>query len=138
MSDTDYKYGYPVGPYYRKFMVGDIWCEVNCDHESGLWLHSGNSFEGHPGTESKPIYFSSEEQFMEFCTKLIGIDRQPAAQGGGTTNPVSSLSLLEKKSLVFKLLEELYQDDQIFIDDLNNIVKMITGISLSELMREKP
>ncbi len=53
-------------------------------------------------------------------------------------NPISSLSLSEKKSWVFQLLEELYQEDQIFIEDLNNIVKMITGMSLSELVGEKP
>jgi hypothetical protein len=73
MSDS-YKYGYPSGPFYRKFMVGDVWCEVNRDGDGGLWLHLGNSFEGHPSPESKPIHFSSEEQFMEFCTKLLGVD----------------------------------------------------------------
>ena len=52
-------------------------------------------------------------------------------------NPISSLSLSEKKSLVFQLLEELYQEDQIFIEDLNNIVKMITGMSLSELVGDR-
>jgi len=54
-----------------------------------------------------------------------------------TMNPISSLSLSEKKSLVFQLLEELYQEDQIFIEDLNNIVKMITGMSLSELVGDR-
>ena len=75
MSDIDYKYAYPVGPFYRKFLAGDnVWVEINKDGEGGLWFHSGNSISGQPTPESKPIYFSSEEQFMEFCTKLIGID----------------------------------------------------------------
>ena len=74
MSDS-YKYGYPSGPFYRKFMVGDVWVEVNRTEDGeGLWLHLGNSFEGHPAPESKPIHFSSEDQFMEFCTKLLGVD----------------------------------------------------------------
>jgi len=54
-----------------------------------------------------------------------------------TLNPISSLSLSEKKSLMFQLLEELYQEDQIFIEDLDRIMKMITGMSLNELMVEK-
>ena len=75
MSKIDYKYdGNPVDSFYRKFTAGDIWCEVEHDGEGGLWFHSGNSISGQPTPESKPIYFSSEEQFMEFCTKLIGID----------------------------------------------------------------
>lgn len=74
MPDFNCKCADTGDSFYRKFMVGDIWCEVNCDHESGLWFHSGNSIAGQPTPESKPIYFSSEEQFMEFCTKLIGID----------------------------------------------------------------
>lgn len=75
MSDSDYKYSYSSGPFYRKFMAGDnVWCEVNRDGDDGLWLHLGNSHEGFPSPPSKPIHFGSEEQFMEFCTKLIGID----------------------------------------------------------------
>jgi len=75
MSDKSDKYGNKVGPFYRKFLAGDnVWCEVNRDGEGGLWLHLGNSFEGHPAPESKPIHFSSEEQFMEFCTKLMGLE----------------------------------------------------------------
>ena len=31
MNDSDYRYGYAQGPYYRKFMVGDIGVEVNRD-----------------------------------------------------------------------------------------------------------
>jgi hypothetical protein len=59
---------------YRKFLAGDnVWCEVNKD-EDGLWFHLGNSFEGHPSPESKPVHFGSEEQFMEFCVKLIGLN----------------------------------------------------------------
>ena len=75
MSDSGYRYGYKVGPFYRKFMAGDnVWCEVNKDEDGGLWLHLGNSFEGHPAPESKPIHFQSEDHFMEFCTKLLGVD----------------------------------------------------------------
>lgn len=75
MSDSGYKYSYSSGPFYRKFMAGDnVWCEVNRDGNGGLWLHLGNSHEGHPSPPSAPIHFSSEEQFMEFCTKLIGVD----------------------------------------------------------------
>lgn len=75
MSDSDYKYSYSSVPFYRKFLAGDnVWVEINKDGEGGLWFHSGNSISGQPTPESKPIYFSSEEQFMEFCTKLIGID----------------------------------------------------------------
>jgi hypothetical protein len=34
MSDSDYKYSYSSGPFYRKFMAGDnVWCEVNRDGE---------------------------------------------------------------------------------------------------------
>ena len=74
MSDS-YKYGYQSGPFYRKFLAGDVWVEVNrAEDGEGLWLHLGNSFEGHPSPESKPIHFSSEDQFMEFCTKLLGVD----------------------------------------------------------------
>lgn len=74
-SDIEYKHGYSSGPFYRKFLAGDnVWVEVNKDGIGGLYLHLGNSFEGHPSPPSKPIHFSSEEQFMEFCTKLIGID----------------------------------------------------------------
>jgi len=80
MSNTDYKYDEnPVTIsefFYRKFTVNDIWCEVEHDGEGGLWFHSGNSIAGQPTPESKPIYFSSEAQFMEFCTKLTGIDRR--------------------------------------------------------------
>lgn len=47
---------------------------IKMEREGGLWFHSGNSISGQSTPESKPIYFSSEEQFMEFCTKLIGID----------------------------------------------------------------
>jgi len=75
MSDSEYRYGYKVGPFYRKFLVGDVWVEVNRTEDGeGLWLHLGNSFEGHPSPESKPIHFSSEDHFMEFCTKLLGVD----------------------------------------------------------------
>ena len=74
MNDTDYKYSYSAGPFYRKFLAGDVWCEVNRDGQGGLFFHIGNSFEGHPSPESKPIHFSSEDQFMEFCTKLLGVD----------------------------------------------------------------
>ena len=75
MSDSEYRYGYKVGPFYRKFLAGDnVWCEVNRDGDGGLWLHLGNSFEGHPSPESKPIHFSSEDHFMEFSTKLLGVD----------------------------------------------------------------
>jgi hypothetical protein len=76
MNDTDYKYSYSAGPFYRKFLAGDnVWCEVNRTEDGeGLFFHIGNSFEGHPGTESKPIHFGSEDQFMEFCTKLLGVD----------------------------------------------------------------
>jgi hypothetical protein len=29
MGDSGYRYGYKVGPFYRKFMAGDnVWCEV--------------------------------------------------------------------------------------------------------------
>ena len=74
MSDS-YKYSNPSGPFYRKFLVGDVWVEVNRTEDGeGLWLHLGNSFEGHPSPESKPIHFDSEDQFMEFCTKLLGVD----------------------------------------------------------------
>jgi len=73
MSDS-YKYSNPSGPFYRKFLVGDVWVEVNKGEDGGLWLHLGNSFEGHPSPESKPIHFGSEDQFMEFCTKLLGVD----------------------------------------------------------------
>ena len=32
MSDSDYKYSYSSGPFYRKFMAGDnVWCEVDRD-----------------------------------------------------------------------------------------------------------
>ena len=75
MNDTDYKYSYAAGPFYRKFLAGDnVWCEVNRDGQGGLFFHIGNSFEGHPSPESKPIHFGSEDQFMEFCTKLLGVD----------------------------------------------------------------
>lgn len=74
MSDSSYKHGYSSGPFYRKFATGDnVWCEVNVDGRGGLWLHLGNSKEG-PAPPSAPIHFDSEEQFMEFCTRLIGLD----------------------------------------------------------------
>ena len=39
MSDSEYRYGYKVGPFYRKFLAGDnVWCEVNRDGESGIEL----------------------------------------------------------------------------------------------------
>jgi hypothetical protein len=70
----DYRYS-NKGPFYRNFLAGDnVWCEVNRDGQGGLWFHIGNSFEGHPAPESKPIHFSSEAHFMEFCTKLMGLD----------------------------------------------------------------
>lgn len=50
---------------------------------------------------------------------------------------LSSLSLSEKKSLMFRLLEELYEEDQIFIEDVNRIVEISTGMSLSELLEVK-
>jgi hypothetical protein len=75
MSDSEYRYGYKVGPFYRKFMAGDnVWVEVNRDGQGGLFFHLGNSFEGHPSPESKPIHFDSEDHFMEFCTKLMGFE----------------------------------------------------------------
>jgi hypothetical protein len=53
---NDYNYGYPVGPFYRKFLAGDnVWVEINKDGTGGLFLHLGNSFVVHLGTESKPF-----------------------------------------------------------------------------------
>jgi hypothetical protein len=32
MSEENYRCGYKVGPFYRKFVSGDsVWCEVNRD-----------------------------------------------------------------------------------------------------------
>lgn len=50
---------------------------------------------------------------------------------------IASPSLSEKKSLMFRLLEELYEEDQIFIEDVNRIVEISTGMSLSELLEVK-
>lgn len=70
-QEQDYRYAYKVGPFYRKFLAGkDVWCEVNRDGKGGLWFHVGNSQEG----SSKPVHFSSETQFLEFCTKLMGFE----------------------------------------------------------------
>ena len=80
-NDNDsYKFGHVAGPFYRKFLAGNnVWVEVNCDGQGGLWMNLGNSDEtGTQSIESKSqsgrIHFSSEEHFVEFCTKLIGID----------------------------------------------------------------
>jgi len=75
MSEENYKYGYKVGPFYRKFVSGDsVWCEVNRDGKGGLWLHMGNSNEGTSGSSPPPIHFTSEEHFTDFCTKLLGYE----------------------------------------------------------------
>jgi hypothetical protein len=74
MSDS-YKYGYPSGPFYRKFMVGDIGVEVNRDGNGGLYLHMWHCTPDQDGMRRNgTFHFDSEDQFMEFCTKLLGVD----------------------------------------------------------------
>ena len=76
MSDSDYRYGYARGPFYRKFMVGDIGVEVNRDGNGGLNLHMWKCPSEPPWNPTSPvnIHFDSEDMFMEFCTKLLGVD----------------------------------------------------------------
>ena len=68
------KYGYSSGPFYRKFLVGNVGVEVNEDGKGGLNLHLWNcTSDGIPSPQ--PVFhFDSEDQFMEFCTKLLGVD----------------------------------------------------------------
>ena len=75
MSDS-YKYSNPSGPFYRKFLVGDIGVEVNRDGKGGLNLHMWKCPSEPPWTPTTQtnIHFSSEDLFMEFCTKLLGVD----------------------------------------------------------------
>ena len=77
MSDPSYKYGYTVGPFYRKFLVGDVGVEVNGDGNGGLNLHTWKCPSEPPWnpTSLMNIRFDSEDQFMEFCTKLLGVDK---------------------------------------------------------------
>jgi len=73
MNDSDYRYGYAQGPFYRKFMVGDIGVEVNRDGNGGLNLHMWKCPSEPPWNPTSPvnIHFGSEDMFMEFCTKLL-------------------------------------------------------------------
>lgn len=70
---SNMKYGYTQGPFYRKFLVGNVGVEVNGDEREGLNLHLWNCTpDGIPG--DSVFHFDSEDQFMEFCTKLLGVD----------------------------------------------------------------
>ena len=73
MNDSDYRYGYAQGPFYRKFMVGDIGVEVNRDGNGGLNLNMWNCTPDGVVGGNGTFHFDSEDQFMEFCTKLLGV-----------------------------------------------------------------
>ena len=71
----NFKHSLPKGPFYRKFLVGNIGVEVNGDGKGGLWLHLWNcTTDGRIPAPHPVFHFDSEDQFMELCTKLIGVD----------------------------------------------------------------
>ena len=67
------KYRNEAGPFYRKFMVGDLAVEINEDGKGGLWLHLWNlTPDGIPAPH--PVFhLDSEEQFLGLCTRLLGL-----------------------------------------------------------------
>lgn len=74
MSDSEYRYGYKVGPFYRKFLAGDVSVEVNQDGNGGLHLHLWKCTSDGVAEGSATFHFDSEDHFMEFCTKLMGFE----------------------------------------------------------------
>lgn len=72
----EYRFQNEIGPFYRKGMAGDnVWFEINKDGQGGLWLHIGNSHEGIlPEKSPPPVHFHSEEQFIQFCVRIMGYD----------------------------------------------------------------
>ena len=67
-----YKFRNVAGPYYRKFLVGDLGVEINEDGKGGLWFHLWNCTLGPLGQRSGTFHFDSEEQLREFCNKILG------------------------------------------------------------------
>ena len=47
---------------------------------------------------------------------------------------MDSLTSSNKKDQMFALLKELYEDDQIFLSDLNEMTQIVTGMSLADLI----
>lgn len=50
---------------------------------------------------------------------------------------MDSLTSSDKKAQMFALLKELYEDDQIFLSDLNEMTQIVTGMSLADLINNE-
>ena len=67
------KHGHTSGPFYRKFLVGNVGVEINGDGAGGLWLHTWNTSSGPPWTPPSQgtVHFDSEVRLREFCSKIL-------------------------------------------------------------------
>jgi hypothetical protein len=62
------------GPYYRKFLVGNIGVEINESDMGGLWFHMWNcTIDLNQNSNNVRFHFDSEEQLQEFSTKIAGL-----------------------------------------------------------------